>query len=322
MNNKNILKLIKGQLSSEEEKEVVDWLFNNPKKRKQYEILKAKYIAKNLRESKNTTSGFIANKKRNLKNTYKYVAILMVILTSSILTWHVLNNDLANNNTSTIVSNSLILITTQRAETKEIILEDSTKVTLNSNSVLSYPKHFSGDTREVTIKGEAFFEVTKNEKKPFIVTTNNGMKIKVLGTSFNIKSYPEDKNIETTLVTGKVKVIEENKNTVVELSPSQKATYIKKEDKMIVEKVNTENFTSWKEGKLIYNDTPMRQVIKDLERSYNLKFNVTSKEILDYKYKGEFDNLNIYQILALFEVSSPITYSIQGDIIKLTKTKG
>ncbi|MDO5981296.1 FecR family protein [Flavivirga spongiicola] len=307
MSNKKVLKLIKGQLSPEEEKEVIDWLFNNPKRREQYEILKAKHVAASLRKSKKTT----------FKKFYRYAALLAVILTSSILTWHVV----VKNSISTIPSNSLVLITTQKAEKKEIILEDSTKITLNANSVLSYPKHFSGNTREVAIKGEAFFEVTKNTEKPFIVTTEDGMKIKVLGTSFNVKSYSEDKNVETTLVTGKVKVIEENKNTVVELSPSQKATYIKKEDKMIVEKVDVKNFTSWKEGKLIYNDTPMRQVIKDLERTYDLKFDVTSNKILDYKYKGEFDNLDIKQILDLFEVSSPITYSIQNNIIRLNIQK-
>ena len=322
MGNKKILKFIKGQLSSDEEKEVVDWLFNNPKKRKQYEILKAKHVAASIRNTKKEAFLFTTNKKSNLKNTYKYAALLVIIFASSILTWHLLNGDhLINNDSNLSTSNTLVLITTQKAERKEIILEDNTKIILNANSVLSYPKHFSGDTREVAITGEAFFEVTKNEKKPFVVTTDGGVKIRVLGTSFNIKSYPEDESVETTLVTGKVKVIEENKNTIVELSPSQKATYIKSEDKMIVEKVNTKNYTSWKDGKLIYNDTPMRQVIKDLERSYDLKFSVASKEILDYKYKGEFDNLNIHQILALFEVSSPITYSIQGDIIRLNIQK-
>ncbi len=321
MNNKKILKLIKDELSSKEEKEVVDWLFNNPKKRKQYEILKAKHVATSLRKSKGAVSVFTTIKKNSLKHAYKYAALFVIILTSSVLTWHVLNDDnLINENTNTS-RNSLVLITTQKAEKKEIILEDSTKITLNSNSVLSYPKHFSGNTREVAIKGEAFFEVTENTEKPFIVTTDDGMKIKVLGTSFNVKSYPEDRNVETTLVTGKVKVIEENKNTIVELSPSQKATYIKSEDKMIVEKVDTKNFTSWKEGRLIYNDTPMREVIKDLERMYNLNFDVVSNEILDYKYKGEFDNLNIKQILDLFEVSSPIGYSIHNNIIRLNIQK-
>ena len=321
MSKKYILKLIKGELSEEEEKKAVDWLFNNPKKRRQYEILKAKYVAESLRESKRTVSTLNSKRNTGLKNVYKYAAILVIVLTSSVLVWNALKNDLSNSINNSGISNSLVLVTTQKAEKKEVILEDSTRVILNSNSVLSYPKHFNGNTREVVIKGEAFFDVTENPKKPFIVTTDNGMKIKVLGTSFNIKSYPEDLNVETTLVTGKVKVIEENKNTVVELSPSQKATYVKSEDKMIVEKVDTKDFTSWKEGKLIYNDTPMRDVIKDLERTYNMKFDVSSKKILDYKYKGEFDNLSIYQILELFEVSSPITYSIHNNIIRLNIQK-
>ncbi|MCL6293913.1 FecR family protein [Jejuia spongiicola] len=310
MSNKEILKLIKGQLSPEKEKEVVDWLLNNPKKRKQYEILKAKEIAKNLRKTSKSSS------RHTIKRIYKYAAVILVVITSSLLTWQLSNkNDFTDSEQN---DTSLVLVTTQKAEKKVIFLEDSTKITLNSNSALSYPKHFKGNTREVVIKGEAFFDVTENEQKPFIVTTNEGLKIKVLGTSFNVKSYPEDRKMETTLVTGKVKVIEERKNTIVELSPSQKATYLKSEDKMIVEHVKTENFTAWKEGRLIYNDTPMRDVIKDLERMYDLKFDVSSIKILDYKYKGEFNNLNINQILELFEISSPITYSIQkNNIIRL-----
>lgn len=315
MNNKDILKLIKGQLSLEKEKEVVDWLLNNPKKRRQYEILKAKGVAKSLKKV-NTLSP----KHPIKKSIYKYAAVILVVLSSSVITWQLFNNN--NFNDTQQDDNSLVLVTTQKAEKKEIILEDSTKIILNSNSALSYPKHFKGDTREVVINGEAFFDVTKNEQKPFIVSTNEGLKIRVLGTSFNVKSYPEDRKMETTLVTGKVKVIEEEKNTIVELSPSQKATYLKSEDKMIVEQVETENFTSWKEGRLIYNDTPMSEVIKDLERMYNLKFDVTSNKILDYKYKGEFDNLKINQILELFEISSPITYSIQkNNIIRLNIEK-
>ncbi|WP_242203484.1 FecR family protein [Aestuariivivens insulae] len=311
MNNKDILKLIKGQLSPEEEKLVVDWLLNNPKKRKQYEILKAKEVALSLRKTNKT-----ASTKTKLNRFSKYAAILLIALASTIVTWQVLFNN-THLDDANINDASLVLVTTQKAETKVITLEDSTRIVLNSNSALSYPKHFKGNTREVAIKGEAFFDVTKNKEKPFIVTTNEGLKIKVLGTSFNVKSYPEDRKMETTLVSGKVKVIEERRNTVVELSPSQKATYIKKEDKMIVEQVNTVNFTSWKEGRLIYNETPMREVIKDLERMYDLKFDVASDKILDYKYKGEFDNLNINQILELFEISSPITYKIQNNIIRL-----
>ncbi|WP_223551925.1 FecR family protein [Aestuariivivens sp. NBU2969] len=312
MNNKKILKLIKGQLPPQEEKVVVDWLLNNPKKRKQYEILKAKEVASSLSEASKVSSSY----KIKTSHLSKYVAVMLIAIFSSVLTWHMLFNDTHLSDKS-ISDTSLVLVTTQKAEKKEIILEDSTRIILNSNSALSYPKHFKGNTREVVIKGEAFFDVTKDEHKPFIVTTNEGLKIKVLGTSFNVKSYPEDKKMETTLVSGKVKVIEERKNTIVELSPSQKATYIKHEDKMIVEQVNTVNYTSWKEGRLIYNDTPMREVIKDLERMYDIKFDITSSKILDYKYKGEFDNLEIKQILELFEISSPITYSIQNNIIRL-----
>ena len=143
------------------------------------------------------------------------------------------------------------------------------------------------------------------------------MDIKVLGTSFNVKSYPEDQRIETTLVSGKVEVVERKDNKTVFLYPSQRATYVKTDDELIIDKVNTENFISWKEGKLIYDETPLSEVIKDLERAYNVTFIIESKEILDYKYKGVFDNLTVQEILDLFELSSPLKCTLKDNHVIL-----
>ncbi|GAA3575073.1 FecR family protein [Snuella lapsa] len=317
MRKKDIHKLIKGELSNEREKEVIDWLLKNPKKRAQYEILKAKHVAASLNKVSINNIYEQENPSNNhTKFIYSGIAIAAIILIAAFVTFNISKPATYENE-----QNTLALVTTKKAEKRYILLEDSTKVTLNANSVLSYPKHFIGNTREVTLKGEAFFEVTKNQDKPFIVSLENGMKIKVLGTSFNIKSYAEDKDIKTTLVTGKVKVIKEQDSTTIDLVPSQQATYIKEKDKIIVEKVDTKKFTSWKENKFIYNETPMAQVLRDLERAYNVTFIVESKDIYKYKYNGVFDNFSINQILEIFEISSPITYHIKNNRITLNPKK-
>src|SRR5690606_24289275 len=105
-----------------------------------------------------------------------------------------------------------------------LILSDGTMVYLNSGTSIKYPVKFPNKgNRQVYLSGEAFFEVTENKEKPFIVATDDGMKVKVLGTSFNVKSYPEDGNIETTLIKGKVRNMEQNLSKEVDLSPSEKA---------------------------------------------------------------------------------------------------
>ena len=210
-----------------------------------------------------------------------------------------------------------ILASTSIGENKTITLSDGTKVTLNANTTFSYPEKFSEESRDVSLQGEAFFDVAHNPEKPFKVATGNGMNIQVLGTVFNVKSYPEDQNVETTLVSGKVKVVEEQNQKTVVLAPSQRATYVKDADKLIVDNVQTTKFTAWREGKLIYDETPIRQVISDLKRKYKVDISVESPGIMDYKYTGEFDNLGIEQILDLFEVSSPILYKMHNNQITL-----
>ncbi len=190
-----------------------------------------------------------------------------------------------------------------------LILSDGTIVYLNAGTSLKYPIKFpSNGSRQVILSGEAFFEVTENKEKPFIVTADEGMKVKVLGTRFNIKSYPEDGNVETTLIDGKVRIMENNSSKEVDLKPSEKAIYHKNKDAVTVKGVDTSQFTSWKEGVLIYDETPLYQVIKDLERTYDIAFEVESETIRNYKFNGVFDNLTVDQILEIFELSSPIKY--------------
>ncbi len=312
MNKKDIVNLIEGRLHGRKKKEVIEWLLKNSKAQEAYHIAKAKHVARSLRKG---NTPHTVTKKKIAINVLKYASILVLVFG----TWLYTRNgaDIKDS----VIENKMILITTSVGEKAEVILSDGTKIIVNSNSALSYPNKFIGSTREVILQGEAFFEVTENKDKPFIVNTNEGMHIKVLGTTFNVKSYPEDHKIETTLVTGKVEVIERKDNKTVLLYPSQRATYVKTNDQLIIDKVDTQNFISWKDGKLIYDETPLREVIKDLERAYKVSFMVSSQELMDYKYTGVFDNLAIQEVLNLFELSSPIHYTLKDDYVIFDKQK-
>ncbi len=306
MNKKDISKLVEGRLDDSKKKDVIDSLLKNPKLQKEYQKEKAKHVASMI-------GGDFNKRNKNPKiyiKLFKYAALFAMLASIGFI----INN---NAKKESVVENKMTLVTTSIGEKKEVVLSDGTIVTVNSNSALSYPTSFIGSTREVVLKGEAFFDVTENKEMPFIVKTNEGMDIKVLGTTFNVKSYPEDSNIETTLVTGKVEVVERSDNKTVFLYPSQRATYVKNDDQLIIDKVDTENYVSWKDGKLIYDETPLREVIKGLERMYDITFQVKSEEILDYKFKGTFDNLTIEQAIDLFELSSPIKGTLKNNNVTL-----
>ena len=314
MNKRDIKALVEGRLSDKRKKEVIKWLLKNPKQQRRYNHLKARRVAELLRES---NPNYTKQKLSNSATIHKIIgsaALVAILVSLSFL----FNND----PTATEVTESTMVMTeTLVGEFRTIELSDGSKIMLNANTSLSYPQTFSNEIREVSLQGEAFFDIAHNSDRPFVVNTENGMKIHVLGTTFNVKSYPEDQNIETTLVSGKVRVIEEKDNKTVVLNPSQRATYVKNEDKIIIEKVQANNLTAWRQGKLIYDETPIREVIGDLKRKYKVSITVESPEIMNYEYTGAFDNLSIEQIMALFEVSSPIKYKLNDNKITLYMKK-
>jgi len=151
----------------------------------------------------------------------------------------------------------------------DIILADGTHIWLNSGSQLSYPSEFKTDSREVYLSGEALFDVNANPKKPFYVITKN-IKIKVLGTIFNVSSYDEDNTVQTALLRGKV-TAGENKlfASTVNLAPGELLTYSKKNSTLSKDKVDVKSYASWVNGYLIFINVPITEVFMKLERYYN-----------------------------------------------------
>ena len=164
----------------------------------------------------------------------------------------------------------------------------------SGNSTLSWHGDWKeDDTRTVNLTGEAYFKVTSNPKKPFVVNTS-GIAIKVLGTTFNVKSYDDDEEVETTLVEGKV-VIEKRMEAQtspesVELLPDHKATFSKNSRQIVLEKVKTEKEAAWVKGSLIFDDEQFGEIIKDLERWYGARIEVRDKASLLCRYNARIQN--------------------------------
>lgn len=205
--------------------------------------------------------------------------------------------------------------TTDKGQRTIITLEDGTKVWLNAESKLIYPKSFKDQNqREVYLEGEGFFSVTKDSAKPFLVHTN-GVLVKVLGTSFNVRSYETDNVIQTTLVEGKVTLSPLDKTSEeLALAPNQMAVFDKKTRKLQIDgQTNTDARVGWTEGRLVFEDQPFSEIIVALERWYNVKFEVEDERALSCRFFAKIDNLTLQEVLDLFKTSEGIDYQIRGD---------
>jgi len=191
-------------------------------------------------------------------------------------------------------------------------LPDGTKVWLNSESSLCYPSSFTGDERNIKLTGEAYFEVAKDRHHPFHVDLGK-ISIEVVGTAFNVTHYENEKQTEVVLTSGKIKLLEQKGNKTyhaTEMEPGQKAIYHESDGKILIQQVDTEKYTSWLHGRLIFRDDEMIEVIKRLNRWFNVEIEVADPAIAQYIYTATFSDETIEQILYLLQKTSPIEYKI------------
>jgi len=206
-------------------------------------------------------------------------------------------------------------------QTFKIKLSDGTKVWLNAGTRMRFPQNLSSNAqnRVVYLEGEAYFDVTKDKTRPFIVNAEN-LDIKVLGTQFNVSAYKSDGNIATTLVEGAVNVYENsNPDTKILLSPSYQASFTKENGSLTKQKVDTRIYTSWLENRLIIDNLSFEQILSKLERAHNVSIINNVESLKDEVYKGEFENENIETILSTISSSTPFTYTIDNNVITITK---
>ena len=190
------------------------------------------------------------------------------------------------------------------AKTK-IILPDSSVVWLNANASLRYPREFSQQIRQVEIKGEAFFEVRKDEKKPFIVQTD-GIGIRVLGTTFNVDAKPD--KTEITLLTGKIglyksKNLSQTANRI--LSPGERAIFYKSSNNLKVSTMRPENVTSWITGKFVFRDTSLEEIMQELQRAFHVKIHIENENLKNQTFNADFTGKEtLDEILSILQISA------------------
>ncbi|WP_025666089.1 FecR domain-containing protein [Aquimarina megaterium] len=220
---------------------------------------------------------------------------------------------------SEVTETRYIEISIPKGKLFQLTLSDGTKVWLNAASSLKFPQHFTStkENRIVYLKGEAFFDVTKNKAQPFIVKTET-IDVEVLGTQFNVSSYTEDATVKTTLVEGAVVVNDQNENTnSLQLVPNDQAIFSKDKKVMHKQKVNTSLYTSWMDKKIILQNESFIDAFKRIERSYDVSITSHNNKLNNTRFTGEFDVENIEEILKTFSETLKFTYEIKGKNITI-----
>lgn len=259
----------------------------------------------------------------NIDNYLKYAAFIILLPLLGLVIYNIFEKKAFR---QVITVHSKNEVTTEKGSKSKIVLPDSTLVILNSNSRLTYNDHFNEHTREVALTGEAYFDVKFNREKPFIIHTDN-TKIKVLGTAFNVRNYPEEDLMEASLIRGKIELtFDDKKDNRVILNPSEKIIISKSELSKnnntkhdnreeaifkltrIVVKDSTIAELAWLNNELYFVDKPLSLIARELERVFNTTIIFKNEAVKNYRYTIHSNNYNLEEILHIIKLSQNINY--------------
>ncbi|MBG49408.1 MAG: iron dicitrate transport regulator FecR [Pseudozobellia sp.] len=203
-----------------------------------------------------------------------------------------------------------------------LILSDGTKAHLNAGSSLRYPVEFiEGKPRQIFLIGEGFFDVSEDKNSPFIINANE-LNIRVLGTKFNLSAYPEDENIRTVLVEGSVGFYDSTTDfdeTSRRLVAGEMAIWEKDLKTLEFRETNTDLFTGWMDGRIIFSHMPFEDIIKKLERNYNVIIQNNYQELNDIRFNASFDTETISQVFEAFNKNYPMKFTVTGKNVIIEK---
>lgn len=188
------------------------------------------------------------------------------------------------------------------------MLPDSSKVWLNGGSKLEYPSRFSGGMREVALSGEAYFEVSSDKTHPFYVNAGCGVKIMAYGTRFNVMAYEDESYVEAVLEKGKIDMIIPGKS--VSLHPAEQVLFDRGTGEMTVSPINLEEKTAWREGRLVFRNAPLQEVLRRLSKRYNVRIVLHQESNRVYRYRATFTTEDISRILNYLQLTAPLSWTI------------
>jgi transmembrane sensor len=317
-----IVKFFAGEISDNELTQLKLWLESDPANRrifdKENELWQETSIQTKFANYRNDSAwlnissklGFGKNKVKSVtllrKNYFRIIiaaaTVACLLALGGISLWTMSRNSLHQ-----MVAGSTI-VETKEGEKARIMLSDSSEVILNSDSRVQYVGNYNLADRRVNLTGEAFFDISTNPEKPFVVQLEH-MSISATGTRFNVYSFNNEDRVETTLEEGAIRVSVKGQEPI-NVKAGQQVVYFVKTGEVKVLDVNTDTYTSWKENMLRFNDTPLEEVLRRIGRKYNVTFEVTNRELLDLKYTATFIDETVEEVMQMLRTVSPITYKI------------
>ncbi len=257
-------------------------------------------------------------KKAFISTFYKYAAIfILAFLVASAGYYFGIRNQ-----QNQVVSE---IISAEKQVVSEYTLPDGSVVALNSNSKLQFPKEFKGDFREVTVTGEAFFDVVPNPEKPFIINAGNAQ-VKVLGTSFNVSAYPETETVEVVVETGIVQVAgNEKMNTPdtgeILLKAGEKGVLLISTGKL-EKTVNSDiNYLAWKTQNLIFENTPLNEVVHYLNKTYHSDIQIIGENVDQLALTAQFEKKPVDFILNVIQLTFGLNLEMENEKYILSETE-
>lgn len=265
--------------------------------------------ARIISNSERNRSQVVPQFRLKARRITRYVASITLIIAATASMYLLMNK--RNEQLSPKMCNIII----PAGEKKEIKLPDNSDIYINSASSLKYPQIFDEKQRVVELAGEAFFKVTPNKEKPFIINTGQ-ISIKVLGTSFNVRSYDEDEWIGVTVSTGKVSVSIFDENSSIQLIPSEELWINKKNHYFQKSKKDMLQASSWRDGYLYFDKAPIKDVINTLNRKYAVNIKL-ERPYEEYSITGEHDNKSLQSVLESICFITKLKYKKNGNNITL-----
>jgi len=347
-----IIKYIKGELSDSQREDVLIWASKEKDNELYIARLKNLYISQNIPQEeaseedvnkifKAINRSFPDNSKiknpkyfvLNKRVFWRVASIILLFIVSGYFMLYFNSESKRDDASIAEISISTVkyknylstkILYTPKGVKAHLILPDSSQVWMNSDTRIEYPDTFNLSVRDVTISGEAYFKVVKNPGRPMIIKTTKGFSIEVLGTEFNIKAYDNESRSQTTLYSGEINLLREKNKKVIstKIAPNQTVIINSESTENNVSKVIKESPSddyAWKEGKIIFDSTPVTEVIKTLERWHGVEFIVKDTDILNYKITATFNSESIVQIMDLIQLTSLIKYEVKNRKVILKK---
>lgn len=326
-------KYFNGTASDDERREVLAWVDASPANKEEFLQREADFVFGNLPDSEPSQAAraqimHVVEPKRKRLRILNAVASAAAIFVVGAFIWVLHDNNRLNHQVASLTAQNEKLIAIPELIQGEsvlsykvnpgvkgtIVLPDGSEVILNSASTLRTPARFENGKRVVELEGEGYFKVESNPDWPMYVRTSRGVTVKVTGTEFNLSTYSDDAALKLTLVRGKVSLLDEKSETEVvvrekeEVVVGARAQLEKPTRKTADMKLNT----SWKDGYLVFDNTPIREVIKKMERWYGIDITVADSKVMNNNFTASFRSESLQQVLTLLDITCSIKSKIKS----------